>query len=188
MPALPETGSTTNYSRNSLNQYTSVGGTSYSYDNNGNMVTKTDASGNTPYTYNAENQLTRIDFPGGGFAEYVYDALGRRIEKNVNGTIIRYVYDGENILFEYDGSDNIIARYTHGPGTDEPLIMERGGTSYFHHPDGLGSITEVTDTSGAIIASYTYDSFGKILARTGSLTNSYTYTSREYDSESRLYY
>jgi len=66
--------------------------------------------------------------------------------------------------------------------------MDRGGQSYLYHTDGLGSITEVTDISGAIIASYTYDSFGKILARTGSLTNPYTYTAREYDNESGLYY
>ena len=31
-------GSSTSYSRNELNQYTSVGGTNYSYDDNGNLT------------------------------------------------------------------------------------------------------------------------------------------------------
>jgi YD repeat-containing protein len=145
-----------NWTYSADNQLTGFDGTAYTYDNNGNMITKTDASGTTTYTYNSDNQLVRIDLSGGGFAEYVYDALGRRIEKNVNGTITRYVYDGEDILFEYDGLNTIIARYTHGPGVDEPLIMERGGASYYYHADGLGSITEVTDASGAVVASYTY--------------------------------
>lgn len=66
----------------------------------------------THYTYDAENQLTRIDFPGGTFAEYKYDGLGRRIQKNVNDTLTRYVYDQEDILLEYDGTNTPRARYT----------------------------------------------------------------------------
>jgi len=152
------------------------------------MVTKTDASGTTTYTYDSENKLTGIDFPGGGFVEYVYDGLGRRIEKNVGGTITRYVYDLEDILFEYNGSNTITARYTHGPGIDDPIALERGGQSYFYHTDGLGSITHITDSSKQTIAGYTYDAFGNITSQSGSLANPYTFTGREYDQESGLYY
>jgi len=99
---------------------------SYTYSPNGNLTSKTDLTTleTTTYTYNAENQLTRVDFPG-GFSEYAYDALGRRIQKNVNGTLTRYVYDNEDILEEYDASNTLRARWVHGPGIDEPLVMER---------------------------------------------------------------
>jgi RHS repeat-associated protein len=170
------------------NRLTGYNGTAYTHDENGNTVTKTDPTGTTTYTYDSENKLVRIDFPGGGFVEYVYDGLGRRIEKNANGTITRYVYDLEDILFDYDGNNELTARYTHGPGIDDPIAMDRGGESNFYHSDGLGSITQITDSSKQILASYGYDAFGNITSQTGSLTNSYTFTGREYDPESGLYY
>ena len=58
-------------------------------------------------------------------ADYHYDGLGRRIEKDASGVVTRYVYDDEDILLESDEANTLIARYTHGPGIDEPLIMER---------------------------------------------------------------
>jgi YD repeat-containing protein len=54
-------------------------------------------------------------------SSYRYDGLGRRIEKVANGQTTRYIYDGEDILLEYNGSNVLQARYTHGPGIDEPL-------------------------------------------------------------------
>ena len=55
-----------------------------------------------------------------------------------------------------------MARYTQGLGIDGPLAMVRGGASYYYNADGLGSITSLTDASGQVAASYTYDSFGKL--------------------------
>jgi RHS repeat-associated protein len=134
--------------------------------------------------------LIRVDRPG-IVAEYHYDALGRRIEKVVNGVSTRYIYDNEDIVVEVDGTGTAQAFYLHGPGIDEPLFVARfgagGGTSVFH-ADGLGSITTLTNPSGATVRSYTYDSFGRIVAQTGTVTNPYTYTSRELDPESGLFY
>ncbi|MBI1748137.1 MAG: VCBS repeat-containing protein [Acidobacteria bacterium] len=162
----------------------------YSYDANGNLTSKREiaTSAITQFTYDSENQITRIDFPGGGFAEYKYDGLGRRIQKNVNGTLTRYIYDGANVLLELDGSNNIVARYTNGLGIDEPLIMNRAGQNYFYHADGLGSIAQLTDPSGGPARSYIYDAFGNIVDQTGDPMNPYSYTSREFDAESGLYY
>ena len=144
----------------------------YVYDDNGNLETKTAKVGGalTTYTYDAENWLTRVDLPGGSWADYRYDSLGRRIEKNVNGVITRYTYDAEDILFEYDGSNNVLARYTHGPGIDEPLMMARDldangslESVYHYHADHLGTIRTVTDDVGAAAQAYTYDTFGQIV-------------------------
>jgi RHS repeat-associated protein len=159
------------------NEYT------YIYDHNGHTTCLT-----VNPAYNAENQLTRIDFADGTYTAYAYDGLGRRIQKDVNGTINRYVYDGENILLEYDGTNTLIARYTHGLGTDEPIIMDRNSQSYFCHVDALGSITALTDNSGNIVQTYLYDSFGQIVEQTGTIQQPYSYTGREFDVESDLYY
>ena len=152
------------------------------------MVTKTDALGTTTYEYDSENRLIRITDTESRVTTYTYDGLGRRIEKNANGTVTRYVYDLEDILFEYDGNNELTARYTHGPGIDDPIAMDRGGQTFFYHTDGLGSITQITDSARQTVASYTYDAFGNITSQTGTLTNPYTYTGREYDQESGLYY
>ena len=101
----------------------------------------------------------------------------------------RFIYDNEDILLELDGSNNITARYTHGPGIDEPLVMEKGGASFFYHADGLGSITDITDSAGAIKQRYTYSSFGKIESQLdSSFIQPYTFTAREFDPETGLYF
>lgn len=162
----------------------------YAYDANGNLEKKTAKAGGaeTTYTYDAEDRLIRVDLPGNSWAEYRYDALGRRIEKSVDVAITRYTYDGEDILFEYDGGNNVVARYTHGPGIDEPLIMERSGQAYYYHADHLGSIRALTDGVGAVVRTYTYDSFGRIVAQTGNVLNPYSYTARQFDPEIGLHY
>ena len=171
----------------------------YTYDANGNLETKTDkvTLAVTTYTYDAQNQLIQIDFPDLTTATYRYDGLARRIEKNVAGAITRYVYDGEDILLEYDGANVLLARYTHGPGIDNPLIMERdldaSGTftateRFTYHADGLGSITELTDSAGVVVQTYVYDSYGQIAQQTGTLANPFTYAGREFDAESGLYF
>ena len=122
----------------------------YAYDTNGNLTSKVALAGGeiTTYGYNALDQLTRIDFPDLSFAEYAYDAFGRRIEKNVGGVVTRYVYGGEDILLEFDGTNTLLARYGHGDGNriDQPLVMARGGQSYYYHADHQGSIRKVTRT------------------------------------------
>jgi len=118
-----------------------------------------------------------------------YDGLGRRIEKEVDSVVTQYIYDNEDILLELDGSNNIVARYTHGPEVDEPLIREESGVSSFYHADGLGSITELTDTLGTVAQSYTYSSFGTIESQLDpTLVQPYTYTAREFDPETGLYF
>ncbi|MDX9715713.1 MAG: type II toxin-antitoxin system RelE/ParE family toxin [Dissulfurispiraceae bacterium] len=58
-------------------------------------------------------------------ANYFNTPFGRK--KSVNGTITRYIYDNEDILFEYNNAGVLEARYTHGLGVDAPLSMERAG-------------------------------------------------------------
>jgi len=54
--------------------------------------------------------------------------------------------------------------------------------------DGLGSSTSLSDLTGTLVSTYTYDSFGKLTASTGSLTNPFRYTGCEFDAETGLYF
>ncbi len=157
---------------------------------NGNLTSKTDkiTLATTSYTYDTQDKLTRIDFPDLSFATYRYDGLGRRIEKDVNGAVTQYVYDGSAILLEYDGAGSLLARYSHGQRVDQPLAVERGGQSYYYQADHLGSLRKITDAVGAIVNSYDYDSYGNIEAIFEGIVNPYTYTGREFDAESGLYF
>ena len=78
--------------------------TTYTYDTRGNIVTETTNSGTTTYIYNNDNMLTRINYPGGLYSEYKYNADGLRIYKfdsDNGGTKTLYVYDSAgNLLFE----------------------------------------------------------------------------------------
>jgi RHS repeat-associated protein len=180
---------------NAGNQLTEDAQFTYEYEANGNQTKKTSKTTNnfTVYSYDAENRLTQVqEFTAGNptpvtTSSYRYDGLGRRIEKIGNGQTRRYVHDKEDILLEYDGANTLQARYTHGPGIDEPIAMTRGTSTYFYHADVLGSVSELTDNSAVVVKSYAYDSYGNILESPGTLDQPYTYTAREFDSESSLY-
>ena len=87
-----------------------------------------------------------------------------------------------------DSAGNLVSHYTQGAGIDQPLALTGTGGAYFYHADGQGSIASLTNGSGQLAASYVYDSFGKLMDSTGTITNPFQYTGREFDSETGLYY
>jgi RHS repeat-associated protein len=177
------------YSYNSSNELTSTPNVIYSYDANGNTTSKTDSTGTTTYAWDYENRLARVTLPGtGGTVTFKYDPFGRRIEKTTSSTTSVYVYDNGNLIEETNSSGTVVARYTQGLSIDEPLAMLRSTTTSFYEEDGLGSVTSLSNTAGALAQTYTFDSFGKQTASSGSLTNPSRYTAREFDTETNLYY
>jgi RHS repeat-associated protein len=176
------------YAYNSSNQLTSTPAATFTYDANGNTLTKTDSSGTTSYTWDFENRLTLVILPGSsGSVTFKYDPFGRRVQKASTGGTTNYLYDGANSIVEVDASGNLLARYAQGAGIDEPFAELRSGTSAFYEADGLGSVTSLSSLTGTISNSYTYDTFGNASA-SGSFVNPYRYTARDYDSETGLQY
>ena len=176
------------YTYNASNQLTSQPGVTYTYDANGNLASKTDATGTTTYSWDFENRLTRVAPPGGAQVNFKYDPMGRRIQKSSSSGTVNYVYDGANILEEVDTAGNLVTRYTQGSGVDEPLAMLKSGTTSYYEADGLGSVSSLSNSSGALASTYVYDSFGRLLASSGTITNPYRFTGRELDSETGVYY
>ena len=188
------------YSYNEGNELLSDKKHNYEYDANGNLTSKTSSEGTTKYSYDYENRLTKVTTPNGTVAEFKYDPFGRRVEKKVESTdltkVYNYVYDNEDIILEYltktkddDGEGRTrITRYIHGLGIDEPLSFTNNkGETYFYHADGLGSIIALTDMTGNVAQTYEYDSFGN-MKKQGNINQPYTYTGREYDKETGLYF
>ncbi|HBI24099.1 MAG TPA: hypothetical protein DDX84_07865 [Nitrospiraceae bacterium] len=144
-------------------------------------------------SYDYENRLVSVS-PGG--IAFKYDPLGRRLEKNVSGTITRYFFDGARVIEERDGSDVTVATYVFGSWIDEILTMDRGGNIYYYHQNSLGSVAAVTNSAGVVVERYEYDAYGNVSVFDGSYTsligsaigNPYMFTGREYDPETGFYY
>jgi len=158
------------------------------YDANGNTLS--DSQGRS-FSWDFENRLTQMTVPqtGGGstVVTFRYDPFGRRIQKSSPSGTTNYLYDGGDIVEEADSAGSAVARYTQGPGVDRPLSEFRSSAASYYDADGLESITSLTTASSTTGASYAYDAFGNLsAASTGSLTNPFRYTGREFDSETGL--
>ena len=130
---------------------------------------------------------TALRSPGsGGTVSFKYDPFGRRIYKSSSSATSVYAYDHDNLIEETNASGTAVARYSLGLNTDETLAMLRSGATSYYEQDGLGSVTSLSNTAGALAQTYTFDSFGKLTASSGSLVNPFQYTGREWDTETSL--
>ena len=92
-----------------------------------------------------------------------YDPYGRLYE--VAGRVVtRFVYDGDALIAELDGSNALLRRYVHGAGVDDPLVWYEGtgvdDASRRHLAKNYqGSVIGVAAT-GASIEKNSYDPFG----------------------------
>jgi len=165
------------------------GAATYTYDAEGNRLTRTDRAtgGVTRYTWDAEHRLTSVSFPDGSSESFRYDPLGRRIEIAHGAQATRYSYDGTAVDAEYDAANTLVATHLHAPTADAILESTRGGQRFYHHIDGLGSVTAITDQTGNVVSRYVYDAFGNQRV-TGSAVNPFTFTGRELDAATGLYY
>jgi RHS repeat-associated protein len=124
----------------------------------------------------------------GSGVSFKYDPFGRRIYKSSSTATSIYAYDGDNLIEEVNSSGTAVARYSQTQNIDEPLAILRSATTSYYHADGLGTTTSLSNAAGTLAQTYTFDSFGKQTASSGSLTNPFQYTGRELDSETGLYY
>ncbi|SEN81145.1 RHS repeat-associated core domain-containing protein [Lihuaxuella thermophila] len=66
--------------------------------------------------------------------------------------------------------------------------MTRGGQTYYYQLNGHGDVVALTDSSGAVVATYEYDAYGNLLKETGTIENPYRYAGYRYDKAVGLYY
>jgi YD repeat-containing protein len=108
--------STTNKTADGLNRdatFAAVGSpcgaTGAGYDCNGNLA----FDGTRSFTYDHENRL--IGEAGPVTLALAYDPLGRLQQETVNGAITQFLYDGDALVAEYDGANNLLRRYVRIP-------------------------------------------------------------------------
>ncbi|MGB2715989.1 MAG: RHS repeat-associated core domain-containing protein [Vicinamibacterales bacterium] len=162
------------------NQIATWAGTSFTYDNNGNLT----SDGTRPYTWNARNELTGIG--GGASATFAYDGFGRRRARTVSGTT-QFLYDVVNPVQELS-SGSPIANVLSGLAVDEYFRRIDASTTRYYLADALGSTTALADNSGAVQTSYTFEPFGSVSVSGAATTNTIGFTSREIDGTGLYYY
>ncbi|CAK9039506.1 tRNA3(Ser)-specific nuclease WapA (Cell wall-associated protein) (RNase WapA) (Toxin WapA) [Durusdinium trenchii] len=141
---LPTESGTDNYTVNGLNQYLTAAGSLPTHDDNGNLT----AFNGATYTYDPLNRLKTANAGGGSATvNFTYDP-GGRLHKTAGTTGTRFLYDGSDMIAEYNDAGAVTERYVHGPGVDEPLVWYSGsGTSNksWLGSDARGSIAAVTN-------------------------------------------
>ncbi|MFO0475951.1 MAG: RHS repeat-associated core domain-containing protein [Alphaproteobacteria bacterium] len=182
---------TTSYgAANNLNQYVSVTqgaspSVTLTHDANGNLT----GEGTWTFAYDAENRL-RTANRAGTAASYLYDPLGRRQAKVVNGVTTSFLSDGDEEIAEYTGAGALLRRYIPGPGTDQPIAMVTpAGASHarsYFHVNRQGSTVAMSNDAGVMAEGpYTYDAYGQGPTSAGV---PFKYTGRRLDPETGLYY
>ncbi len=177
------------------NRVLSDGTYRYAYDAEGNRIARVHiASGAiTEHEYDHDNRIVRTrtrDADGGLDHDiaYRYDAFGRRIARIVDGVATYTQYTGGNAWADYDEEGTPTDRYLAGESLDELWARHREGAGNEHYlRDHLGSVRQVVDPRGEIVARGDYDSFGRSLGTSGDLGR-YRFTGREHEAETGLYY
>jgi RHS repeat-associated protein len=165
-------GVTVDYGANNLNQYSSVGGTAYRYDTDGNLT----FDGERTYEYDTQNRLTRVT-GAQGVTEYEYDALGNRTASVTNGVRTEYLLDPTGLVdvtAELDAGGNVTARNVYGLGLIGRSVGSGGSLNYFDF-DALGSTASITSSAGQILNRYVYEPFGGTLFSNKNVNNPFEF-------------
>jgi RHS repeat-associated protein len=175
-------GTATNYTYSSFNRLTSGGSTTYTYDANGNMITKNDGTSWT-FSYDYENRLTNVVHSGSTVQQNFYDAGGDRVKKTETDTVV-FSYQGLNILYEKDLTTGTVTKHFYANGQQVAKMV--GSGTYYVHGDHLGSTRLVLTGSLTVAFSSNYVPYGPNYGPSGSEV--FMYTDKPYDSVTGLYY
>ncbi|MGN6353822.1 MAG: RHS repeat-associated core domain-containing protein [Parafilimonas sp.] len=188
-------------------------GVKYSYDEEGNLISKTSQDGvKWLYKWNGNGMLKQVIRPDGKEVNFEYDALGRRTAKIYNGNITRWVWDGNTPLHEWkyaakerpkiaideygevsknktEPVDNLIT-WIFDEGTFKPAAKIENGKQQSIITDYLGTPVEMYGSDGKQTWSVEYDIYGKIRKQyIGGLTDCpFRYQGQYEDEETGLYY
>lgn len=198
---------TRDYLVNGLNQLTQSGDKYVKYNAQGHLKsicgTQSETDCQNAFTYDPEGQVegAAVTVLSGQStstlnSSMAYDVLGRLYQVSANGATTRFLYDGADMIAEYDGANALLRRYVHGQGADEPLVWYEGsGTAdrRWMFADYLGSVVAVTGESGAIKLRpdsskmiLTYDEYGVPGASNGGVR--FQYTGQAWLPEPALYH
>ena len=159
-----------NYTYNALDELTQAGTTTYTYDQNGNERT----AGSTTFTYDLVNRLKTLT-SGTTTTTYSYDGDGVRLQASTGAQANKktnFLWDSNaplaQLALERDGNNNLLRRYQYG---HDLVSMRSGNSDSYYHYDSIGSVRNVTSSSGASQWTETYEPFGTIRTETKNQTS-----------------
>ncbi len=127
---------------------------SYTYDNNGNVLTETRNGETTAYTYDSLDRLISVTYPDGLKISYEYDALNNRTKEiHSDGTEKEYVYNKKYQLEEVKVNGKVTDTYTYNK--TGALISHNEKTYTYNEWDKMTGYTDGEETY-----TYKYDTNG----------------------------
>ena len=210
-------GVATSYSANALNQYagfeysangelTSLGGRSFFYDAKSRLVAVGDwAFDEEMYAAGHSSQDCYRFVPA---VSNRYDHLDRRVQKVTPEATHTYFYDGWMLIkevvtntsgttdvIEYHWGKDLSGTIGGAGGVGGLLYLSISNSNsqlqlYVPFYDAYGNIMGYWDAQGNVVAEYTYDAFGKLIASSGPMADvlAFRYSTKYYDPETGLYY
>jgi RHS repeat-associated protein len=169
--------STTNYTYDAASELTSAGSTSYIYDPAGNRV----SAGSASFTYDDFGYLATAT-SGAASIAYQTNGDGLRVSATTAGNTSTYTWDQAAALPELlsDGTTGYLS-------AGATVLAETGASSTSYTlTDVLGSVRSLTDGSGSVSSSASYDVFGSVRGSSGSI-GSLGYTGAMSDASGLTY-
>jgi RHS repeat-associated protein len=151
------------------NRLTVFNGNAVSYDLDGNML----SDGVVDYTYDSANRLVAAN----GHT-YTYNAEDVRIRNLCDEEDTTYVYNTNCRLSQLlmKTTNGVVTKYVYGC----ELIGEECGSVFKTYCfDFRGSTVALTDITGNITDTFTYDTYGKMIGRTGTSQIVFGYSGRD---------
>jgi RHS repeat-associated protein len=166
-------------------------GATYGYDLNGNLESKTTGTTYRTLAWDARNTLTAVYDNGVEVGRYDYDRDLQRVKRRTAQENVEYVLDDRFVLQEASGataSHPATRRYHYAK---QPLaVTDSGQATRFLSNDALGSVGDLTTTSGTLYAKRQYDAWGQYRNGTAPAANQpkLGYTGHQFDVETGLVY
>jgi len=195
MMAQSVNGTATNYTYNQANNelvsFSSLGtSTAYAYDQDGNLLNKNVTTTGTVrwyYTWDPAGDLLKVT-NSTGQALYAYDGGGRSVEAVESGAVWYFAYAGTEVLYK-NRLNTYNCAYIFASGLR--IANFANGSTYYYHPDALGSIRMITYPNAAVAYTNGYQPYGRY---TGTLTGNLgkwaidKFDGKPYSSATGLYY
>ncbi|HKO53169.1 MAG TPA: RHS repeat-associated core domain-containing protein [Polyangiaceae bacterium] len=148
----------------------------YTYTNNGSLLTKTDTrttpASVTTYAYDAQGNLLSVTPSSGLAISYIVDGQNRRIAEKVGTTTMKqWLYrDGLKPVAELDGSGNLLSIFVYGSNPNTPDLVVRNNVTYRLLTDHVGSVLRAINVSNVSDVAFAaeYTAFGEQAVTTGS--------------------
>ncbi|MGH7436693.1 MAG: RHS repeat domain-containing protein [Polyangiaceae bacterium] len=165
------------------------GSVTYNYTANGEVLSKTDSTDTTGYTYDLLGNLLTVTPPGAASTGYVVDGHSRRVGRQSGSTVVAgFLYqDDLNVVAQLDGSGNVVSRFVFGSKPNVPDYFSNASGTFRILSDHLGSPRLVVNAStGAVAEEIDYDEFGNVTNDTAPGTIPFGFAGGLYDASTGI--